>query len=84
VADVLEVLEHWAAGRALRPMAVSLGLDRNTVRKYITPMREAGFGPTRRHQLRAGRRSLRGSVHYSARLGETERRGASWRLGMRS
>src|SRR5919198_1211378 len=45
VADVVEVLEHWAAGRPLRAIAESLGLDRNTVRKYITPAREAGFGP---------------------------------------
>ena len=46
VADVVEVLEHWAAGRPLRAIAESLGLDRNTVRKYITPAREAGFGPS--------------------------------------
>src|SRR5207247_7852757 len=45
VANVAEVLEHWAAGRPLRAIAVSLGLDRNTVRKYITPAREAGYGP---------------------------------------
>jgi transposase len=45
VANVVEVLEHWAAGRPLRAIAVSLGLDRNTVRKYVTPAREAGYGP---------------------------------------
>src|SRR4029453_10733773 len=45
VANVVEVLEHWAAGRPLRAIAESLGLDRNTVRKYISPAREAGFGP---------------------------------------
>jgi len=45
VANVVEVLEHWTAGRPLRAIAESLGLDRNTVRKYITPAREAGFGP---------------------------------------
>ena len=45
VANVVEVLEHWAAGRPLRAIAESLGLDRNTVRKYITPAREAGLGP---------------------------------------
>ena len=37
VAHVVEVLEHWTAGRPLRAIAESLGLDRNTVRKYITP-----------------------------------------------
>jgi transposase len=45
VANVVEVLEHWAAGRPLRAIGESLGLDRNTVRKYIGPAREAGFGP---------------------------------------
>jgi len=45
VADVVEVLEHWSAGRPLRVIAQNLGLDRNTVRKYVTPAREAGFGP---------------------------------------
>ena len=46
MANVVEVLEHWAAGRPLRAIAESLGLDRNTVRKYISPAREAGFGPS--------------------------------------
>src|SRR5207245_11656635 len=45
VADVVEVLEHWAAGRPLRAIAESLGLDRHTVRKYVTPARVSGFGP---------------------------------------
>ena len=45
MADVVEVLEHWAAGRPLRAIAESLGLDRHTVRKYVTPAREAGFEP---------------------------------------
>jgi len=45
VADVVEVLEHWAAGRPLRAIAKSLGLDRNTVAKYVGPARQAGLGP---------------------------------------
>jgi len=45
VADVVEVLEHWVAGRPMRAIAKSLGLDRNTVAKYVGPAREAGFGP---------------------------------------
>ena len=39
------MLEHWAAGRPLRAIAESLGLDRNTVRKYIGPACEAVCGP---------------------------------------
>ena len=45
MADVVEVLEHWAAGRALRAVAASVGLDRNTVAKYVGPARAAGYGP---------------------------------------
>src|SRR5207245_8358084 len=45
VADVVEVLEHWAAGRPLLAIAKSLGLDRNTVAKHVGPARQAGFGP---------------------------------------
>ena len=30
VANLVEVLEDWAAGRSLRAIAFSLGLDRNT------------------------------------------------------
>ena len=35
VHDVTEVLIHWQAGRPLREIARSLGVDRNTIRKYI-------------------------------------------------
>jgi hypothetical protein len=42
VADVVEVVQHWPAGRPLRAITLSQGLDRNTVRKSITAAREAG------------------------------------------
>ncbi len=75
VADVVEVLEHWAAGRPLRAIAESLGLDRNTVRKYISPAREAGFGPT------TGPPS-EGWAMFVERvcplLGKAKRNGAAW------
>ena len=45
MANVVEVLEHWAAGRPLRAIAESLGLHRNTVRKYRGPACEAVCGP---------------------------------------
>ena len=35
--DVTEILVHWHAGRSLSEIAESLGVDRKTVRKYVTP-----------------------------------------------
>lgn len=35
VRDIVEIFEHWQAGRSIRAIARSLGLDRNTVRKYV-------------------------------------------------
>ena len=50
VANVVEVLEHWAAGRPLRGIAESLGLDRNTVRlspgAKANPIRGAKLFPS--------------------------------------
>ena len=75
MADVVEVLEHWAAGRPLRAIAQSLGLDRHTVRKYVTPAREAGFEPG------TGPPS-EGWAAFVARacpqLGKARRNGAAW------
>jgi Integrase core domain len=75
VADVVEVLEHWAAGRPLRAIAQSLGLDRNTVRKYITPARAAGFRPCKSAPAE-------GWPAFVARvcpaLGTARRNGAAW------
>jgi transposase len=45
VAEVAEVLTHWAAGRSQRQIARSLGLDRNTVSKYVAPALAAGYAP---------------------------------------
>ena len=75
MADVVEVLEHWAAGRPLRAIAQSLRLDRHTVRKYVTPAREAGFEPG------TGPPS-EGWAAFVARacpqLGKARRNGAAW------
>src|SRR6266540_4577333 len=45
VVDVTEILVHWYAGRSIGEVARSLGVDRNTVRKYIAPAVAAGIGP---------------------------------------
>ena len=43
--DITEILIHWHAGRSIGEVARSLGVDRNTVRKYIRPAVEAGMTP---------------------------------------
>jgi len=35
VRDITEILVHWQAGRPLREISRSLGVDRNTIRKYV-------------------------------------------------
>jgi DNA-directed RNA polymerase specialized sigma24 family protein len=41
VTDVTEILVHWYAGRSQSEVAVSLGVDRKTIKKYVTPAIEA-------------------------------------------
>ncbi len=43
--DIIEVLEHWYAGRPKAVVAESLGVDRKTVRKYIARAEGAGMVP---------------------------------------
>ncbi len=43
--DIVEIYMHWQAGCSIRSVARSLGLDRNTVRKYVRAALEAGFVP---------------------------------------
>jgi predicted transcriptional regulator len=45
VVDITEILVHWQAGRSISEVAHSLGVDRNTVRKYIAPAVAAGIVP---------------------------------------
>jgi transposase len=45
VIDVTEILVHWHAGRSLNEMSQSLGVDRKTIRKYVTPAVAAGVLP---------------------------------------
>lgn len=43
--DVVEILQHWHAGRPKSVIASSLGVDPKTVRKYVRPAEEAGMAP---------------------------------------
>lgn len=43
--DVTEILVHWYAGRSQSEVAASLGVDRKTIKKYLTPAIEAGIVP---------------------------------------
>jgi transposase len=43
--DVIEILQHWHAGRPKTVVAASLGVDPKTVRKYIVPAEAAGLVP---------------------------------------
>ncbi len=45
VIDVVEVLQHWHAGRPKSVVATSLGIDPKTVRKYVARATEAGLAP---------------------------------------
>ena len=44
VIDICEIFEHWYAGRSKNEIAGSLGLSRNTVRKYVAAAEAAGMG----------------------------------------
>src|SRR3954453_12763719 len=43
--DVIEILEHWHAGRSKLAVAASVGVDRETVRRYVAPAVAAGLEP---------------------------------------
>jgi transposase len=45
VADIVEILTCWYAGRSKAAVADSLGVDRKTVRKYVAPAEAAGMTP---------------------------------------
>jgi len=45
VIDIVEVLQHWHAGRPKSVVASSLGIDPKTVRKYVAPAEAAGLAP---------------------------------------
>lgn len=43
--DIVEVLQHWHAGRPKAVIAESLGVDRKTISKYVAPAEAAGLSP---------------------------------------
>ncbi len=45
VIDVVEILQHWHAGRPKSVIASSLGVDAKTVRKYVRLAEAAGMSP---------------------------------------
>jgi hypothetical protein len=45
VVDVTEIFIHWYAGRSISEVAVSLSVDRKTIRRYVTPAVAAGLTP---------------------------------------
>jgi hypothetical protein len=51
VIDVCEIFTHWHAGRSKNEVAGSLGLARNTVRRYVAAAEAAGID----RDLRAAR-----------------------------
>jgi hypothetical protein len=45
VVDIVEIMVHWHAGRSQHELAASLGVDRKTIRRYLTPAEAAGIVP---------------------------------------
>ena len=43
--DVVEILQHWHAGRPKLLLSASLGVDPKTVRKYVAPAEAEGIRP---------------------------------------
>ena len=43
--DVVEIYQHWYAGRSQHEMHASLDVDRKTIRKYLAPAIAAGMAP---------------------------------------
>ena len=43
--DLVELLQHWYSGRSKTDVAASLGIDRGTIRKYVSPAEAAGMTP---------------------------------------
>ena len=69
VIDICEILVHWHAGRSKNEIAGSLGLSRNTVRKYVAAAEAAGMVPGGGGQLGRGREHPAGDQAEQRPLG---------------
>jgi len=77
VIDIVEILTHWYAGRSQHELAASLGVDRETLRKYTAPAVAAGFAPGGPPMAEADWRTL--VCEWFPALGDTRlRQVVSW------
>ncbi len=74
--DIVEILTHWYAGRSQHELAASLGVDRETLRKYTAPAVAAGFAPGGPPMAEADWRTL--VCEWFPALGDTRLRLVSW------
>ena len=80
--DVVEILQHWHAGRPKLVLSASLGVDPKTVRKYVAPAEADGHPARGRAGAGSGRvgGEGRGVVPGAGRCaGPGRRRGRCWR-----
>lgn len=50
--DLIALFMHWDAGRSKSELALSLGMDRKTVQKYLAPAEAEGLVPRSRARCR--------------------------------
>jgi transposase len=74
--DVIEILQHWHAGRPKTVVAASLGVDPKTVRKYVAPAEAAGLSPGGPPLSRAEWASL--AAGWFPELADAKARSLTW------
>ena len=58
VFDLIELFTHWHAGRSQRQLAESLGIDRKTIAKYLSPAIAESLTPGGEPVTRLGGRRM--------------------------
>jgi len=76
VIDICEIFVHWHAGRPENEIAGSLGLSRNTVRKYLAAAEAAGMAPGGRAV--SGERWAELAREWFPELADTRLRQVTW------